>query len=248
MIRAVIVDDEANHHDILKRNLSVYCPEVKIVAELFTGEQCLQQLPSMLFDILLLDIELGDMNSFEMLQKMPFTDLHIIFVTSFDKYALEAFRIHAVDYLLKPIDGKALRVAMDRAMLQILSKERRMDLIAEYSMRKNNRIIVPVANEYKLIEIENILYCKSDGNYTDIIYHDGKATERKITDTHHLKHYEEKLKAYGFIRIHQSYLVNKQYVTRIRKNPSEIILSNGSELPIARERKQIIIEYFSGQN
>jgi two-component system LytT family response regulator len=246
MIHSVIIDDQSIHHDILKRNLLLYCPEVKVVAEFFSGAEALAHLPTLKFDILFLDIELEDMTSFEMLQKLPYRDLHIIFITSFDKYAVQAFKVHAVDYLMKPVDGIELSKAIERAMAQIIDKERRMGLISEYSIQKNNKILVPEHNEYKLVEIDFILYCKADGNYTDLMQLESNGGELKYTDTHNLKYYEEKLKSFGFIRIHQSYLANKAHVSKIRKNPSELIMSNGTVLPIARDRKQDILDMFSG--
>ncbi len=246
MIHSVIIDDQSIHHDILKRNLSLYCPEVKVVAEFFSGTEALLYLPTLKFDILFLDIELEDMNSFEMLQKLPYRDLHIIFITSFDKYAVQAFKVHAVDYLMKPVDGVELSKAIERAMAQIIDNERRLGLISDYSFQKNNKILVTEHNEYKLVDVESILYCKADGNYTDLFQLDSGSVEMKYTDTHNLKYFEEKLKSFGFIRIHQSFLVNKAHVSKIRKNPSEIIMSNGTVLPIARDRKQDILDMFSG--
>jgi len=121
-------------------------------------------------------------------------------------------------------------------------------LIADYSLSKNNKILVPEANDYKLITIDRILYCKSDGNYTDIIHIDQGGVESRSTTTHCLKYFEDKLKLYGFIRVHQSYLVNKEHVIRIRKSPSEIILVSGTTLPVARDRKHEVLEFFSGLN
>lgn len=245
MIGAVIVDDEPIHHDILKRNLSQFCPGVKVVGEFYSGNETLTALPQLAFDILFLDIELGDMNSFEMLKQLPYTDLHIIFITSFDKYALEAFRYHAVDYLLKPVDGAELSRAIERAMDQIISRERQYKLISDYSFNKNSKLLVADIEEYQLIEISSIIYCKSDGNYTNIYQVDAAGIEIRYTDTHNLKYFEEKLKPFRFIRIHQSYLVNREHVTRIRKNPCEVILSSGRCLPVARDRKQDILDDFS---
>jgi len=245
MLGAVIVDDEPIHHDILKRNLTQFCAGVKVVGEYYSGNEALKALPGISFDILFLDIELGDMNSFEMLNQLPYTELHIIFITSFDKYALEAFRYHAVDYLLKPVEGVELSRAIKRAMSQIISRERQYKLISDYSFHKNSKLLVADIEEYKLIEISSIMYCKSDGNYTNICQLDPLVSDVKYTDTHNLKYFEEKLKPFGFIRIHQSYLVNREHVTRIRKNPCEVILGNNQCLPVARDRKQDILDQFS---
>lgn len=245
MINAIIIDDESIHHDILKRNLVQNCPDVNVVAEMFSGKEALEQLPVLDFDILFMDIELGDMNSFELLQRLPFSDLHVIFITSFDNYALQAFKVHAIDYLLKPVHPVELVKAIDRAMSQMLSRERRNNLITDYSLNKNNKLLVSGQNEFRLIDIESITYCKSDGNYTDIFIHDHSGKEEKCTDTHNLKFYEEKLRPFGFIRAHQSFLVNREYVSRIRKNPCEIIMNNGMLIPVARERKQWVMDFFA---
>jgi two-component system, LytTR family, response regulator len=244
MLRAVIIDDEQVHRDVLKRNLSVYCKDIKVVGEFGSGTESLDGLPKLTFDLLFMDIELGDMNSFELLQQLPFTDLHIIFITSFDKYALQAFKVHAVDYLIKPVDGAGLQKSIEMAMSQIIGKDRRMGLISDYSFQKNNKLLLSDSVEYELIGIETITYCKSDGNYTNIFHLDIKGNEIRFTDTHNLKYFEDKLSNYGFIRIHQSYLVNKDHVYKVRKNPFEVVLVNGSSLPVARERKHVVFDFF----
>jgi two-component system, LytTR family, response regulator len=245
MIRGVIIEDESLHREVLRRNLAAFCPDVQIIAEITSGAEALQKLPGLSFDILFLDIELGDMTSFEMLQKLPYQDFHIIFITSFDTYAIQAFKVQAVDYLLKPADGHELNIALRKAMTRIFSPERRYGVISEYSFRKNNRLLIASSNEYKLVDISNILYCKADINYTDVFYLDGNGGIAKVTDTMNLKHYEEKLKALGFMRIHQSYLVNKEHVIRMKKNPCEIELTTSLILPVARERKQEVIDSLS---
>lgn len=245
MVRAILIDDEVVHHDVMKHNLATYCPDVKVVAELTSGAECLETIPRISFDILIMDIELGDMNSFEVLQQLALPDLHVIFITSFDKYALQAFKVHAVDYLLKPIEGQELALAIERAMTNIINRERQQGLVAEYSIHKNNKLVVADSHEYRFINIQDIAYCKACGNYTDIYHIDFQGNEVKFTDTHNLKFYEEKLEVFGFIRIHQSYLVNKDHVSRIRKNPFEIILLNHNHLPVARERKHIVLDYFT---
>jgi two-component system LytT family response regulator len=245
MIRGVMIEDESLHRDVLRRNLMTFCPDVQIVAEIKSGADALQVLPSLSFDILFLDIELGDMTSFEMLQRLPYKDFHIIFITSFDSYAMQAFKVHAVDYLLKPVEGAELDQAIKRAMSQVFNTERRYGLISEYSMRKNNRLLISDASEYKLIDFSSIIYCKADVNYTDVFHLDKNNNLLKSTDTHNLKHYEEKLRPFGFIRIHQSFLVNREHVIKIKKNPCEIILSTSIVLPVARDRKQEMLDYLS---
>lgn len=246
MLLSVIVDDQSNHRDILKHNLTQHCPEVKVIAEFSSGNEALTHLPSLKFDILFLDIELGDMNSFEMLQKLPIRDLHIIFITSFDKYAVQAFKVYAIDYLMKPVNGLELSHAIERAMSQIIDKERSLNLVSDYSFQKNNKLLVTEHNEYELIDVDSILCCKAYGNYTEILQLTVKGQDKKFTDTHNLKYFEEKLKSFGFIRIHQSYLVNKKHVSKIRKNPSEVVMVNGAVYPIARDRKQDILDDFAG--
>jgi two-component system LytT family response regulator len=246
MLLSVIVDDQSNHREILKHNLTQHCPEVKVIAEFSSGKEALIHLPSLKFDILFLDIELGDMNSFEMLQKLPIRDLHIIFITSFDKYAVQAFKVYAIDYLMKPVNGLELSHAIERAMSQIIDKERSLNLVSDYSFQKNNKLLVSEQNEYELIDVDSILCCKAYGNYTEILQLTIQGQDKKFTDTHNLKYFEEKLKSFGFIRIHQSFLVNKKHVSKIRKNPSEVVMVNGTAYPIARDRKQDILDEFAG--
>jgi len=195
-------------------------------------------------DLILMDIELADGQSFEIFSRVD-VRCPVIFTTAYDEFALKAFKVNSVDYLLKPVEGAELSRAIERAMDQIISRERQYKLISDYSFNKNSKLLVADIDEYKLIGISSIMYCKSDGNYTNICQIDADGNEIKYTDTHNLKYFEEKLKLYRFIRIHQSYLVNREHVTRIRKNPCEVILTSGRCLPVARDRKQDILDDFS---
>jgi len=242
MIRAVIIDDESMHHEVLKRNLTLYCPEVQLVAEIFSGSEALAKLPSLEFDILFLDIELGDMNSFEMLHLLPDYDFHIIFITSFDQYAIQAFKVNAIDYLLKPVDGQELRLALSKAMNRHFNRESRHGLLSDYNIHKNNRLLISDTYELKLIDIKSIIYCQAAINYTDIYYLDSQGNVLKSTDSKNLKYYEEKLRSFGFIRLHQSFLANKDHILKVRKNPCVVVMSTGINLPVARERKQEVLE------
>ncbi len=244
MINAVIVEDEAIYIEDLENKLKHFTPEVNVVARVTSGKEALMLLPKITFDVLLLDIELGDISAFDLLEKLTTDNYHIIFVTSFDHYAVKAFKANAIDYLLKPVEGEELRNAINKAKAQILTPERIVSLLSDYRFYKSKSILISEKTEYSLISIDSILYCEADGNYTNIHYELPGKEDLKIS-TKTLKYFDEKLSEFNFLRISQSVLVNGEKVKKIVKRNNQLILHNGTTFTIAKRRKTNVIEQLS---
>ncbi len=244
MINAVIVEDEAIYMEYLESKLKQFAPEVNIIARATSGKEALTLLPKMTIDLLLLDIELGDMSAFDLLEKLKIHDYPIIFTTSFEQYAVKAFKANAIDYLLKPVEGEELRNAINKAKAKILTPERIVGLLSDYRFYKSKSILISEKTEYSLISIDSILYCEADGNYTNIHYElPGKEDVKISTKT--LKYFDNKLSEFNFIRISQSVLVNGEKVKKIVKRNNQLILHNGTTFTIAKRRKTDVIEQLS---
>jgi len=240
-IRAVVVENEIIQNLDLQELLNEYCPEIKVSAYFTSGQQCIQSIPCLEFEMFFLDIELGDMTAFELLEQLPDCNFQIIFTTAFDRYAVRAFKVNAVDYLVKPIDGKAVRVAVNKA-IQRIQNTRILPEGIRAQAEGSHSISIPERDTYTIIPCDKIQYCRSDGNYTDVFYFTVNGNIAKIVATKNLLHFEQKLCGNSFLRIHQSILINKHHVCKIHKSNGVVILSNGKQLEIARDRKKVVFQ------
>ncbi len=247
MIRTIIIDDEPLQRNQLKTTIEECCPEINLIAEFGTGRAALQKIPHLPFELLLLDIELGDMTAFDLLAQLPVNDFHIIFITAYDDYAIKAFRVNAVDYLLKPVDGKELRLAMTKALSRIFSQNERHDLAFDYHLAKNRMICISEHRSFTFIPCEEIIYCHANGNYTDFIYQDPQGREQITTASNNILSFEQRLSGNAFIRIHQSYLVNSKKIHKLIKHSHKAILSNGLEIDVARDRWKTVVDTMTEQ-
>jgi len=244
MINTVIVEDETIFMEDLEEKLKTITPEVNIIAKITSGKEALNLLPKISFDLLLLDIELGDMTAFDLLEQLKTDDISIIFVTSFEQYAIKAFKANAIDYLLKPVDGDELHNAINKTKEKILTPEKIIGLLSDYRLSKSKSLLISEKTEYSLISIDTILYCEADGNYTRI-YYEVLGEKHTKTATKTLGEYEKKLSGFNFLRISQSVLVNGDKVKKIIKRSNELIMLDGTTFTIAKRRKTEIIERLS---
>lgn len=241
-LKAIIVDDELNALKLLKISLNKYCPEISIIASTQNPIEAIDIIEQNEFDILFLDIQMPKLTGFQLLKKLDNINFSVIFTTAYDQYAIEAFKINASNYLLKPIDAEDLKNAVHKVREQKQTEE---SLLLEMLKNiKNNsefndfRISVPFNKGIEFIKVKDIIYCKSDNNYTHIYLNDG--TNRFISKT--LKIIENKLPKQMFYRPHNSYVINLNYVTKFYKSEGGYLeMSNGDEIKIARNKKEDII-------
>ncbi|MCK9203336.1 MAG: LytTR family DNA-binding domain-containing protein [Bacteroidales bacterium] len=241
MINAVIAEDELIQIVYLKNLLRDFCPKVKVIDTIHSGLEFVQKLSERSFELLFLDIKLGDSNAFDLLEQLPKIDFQIIIISASDQYALRAFKVNAVDYLSKPFYEDELQVSVNKAIERIKSR----DILSCKSMAgissNNQSLCISEAGSYTFIPCQNILYCKSDGNYTHLFFTNEKGGTETILATKNLMHFEQKLLFSNFIRIHQSILVNRSKIRKIQKGSRELILSDGTIHEIARDRKNSVL-------
>ena len=173
MIKAIIVDDEPNCCKTLSLLLDRYCPEVQVTGVFNNGMDALQAINASSPDLVFLDVQMPKMNGFEMLEKLPSVNFHLIFTTSFDQYALKAFRFSAIDYLLKPVDREELQKAIQKVLqhsdipvteqLQVLLQK------IKHPDSSINKIALPTMEGLQMIPVQSIISCEADDNYTKLI-------------------------------------------------------------------------------
>jgi len=163
MIKAVIIEDETIHLEHLKQQLKATCPEITVVAEFSSAQKAIDNIATYSFDLLFLDVELGNTTAFELLQKISCPhNYHIIFISAYSQYAVRAFKVNATDYLLKPIDGNELRLAVNKAMKQIFTNETRNNLLSDYYFNKDQNLVITEKQSFVFLPVNDVIYCESD--------------------------------------------------------------------------------------
>ncbi len=236
--RTLIVDDEALARERLKRLLKDF-PEIEIIGEADSGEDALEKIRARQPDLIFLDIQMPGKNGFEVLAELERTQLpRIIFVTAYDEYALRAFEVNAVDYLLKPVKRERLKAALERLpqtlasreveaqMNQLLTYLRQPTYLQRLTVRKGDRII--------FLETADILYFKAEDKYTFAV----TESQEEIVD-YTLNQLEEKLDPNQFVRIHRGHIINRAHLKELRRwfgGRYVAILKdkNQTQLPVSR--------------
>ena len=232
-IRTVIVDDEDLARQMLREFLSAHA-EIEIVAECANGFETVKAVTELKPDLLFLDIQMPKLDGFEVLELIG-TDMAIVFVTAYDEYALRAFDIHAVDYLLKPFSAERFETALQRVKQRLgrkLPTPTELSSSARPPAKYAERIVVRDGTRVQIIPVAKLDYAEAQDDYV------GLCTEGKT----HLKQQtisslETALDPARFIRIHRSYIVNLERVTKIEpysKDNHVVVLTNGVQLPVSR--------------
>lgn len=242
-LRTVLIDDEKNNLDNLEQLLKHYCPGLEVVATAMSVDQgktaILQHQPELLF----LDIQMPGKNGFDLLRELSAFDFEVIFITAFDQYAIQAIKFAAVDYLLKPIPPEELQGAVDRAFQKIRQKKQNLqleNLLQVLQQQKDtHRIALTTLQETRFIKTADIVRCESSNNYSIFFL----TTGEKLTVSKPIYEYEELLKPYGFIRSHQSHLVNHLHVKSwVKKDGGYLLLDNGGQVPVSRNKKDLVLQ------
>jgi two-component system LytT family response regulator len=246
MINAILIDDEAHCLDSLNILIDKFCPEIKILQRCLSAKQGLEATMKYKADLVFLDVEMPSMNGFQFLEQFNEIPFSVIFTTAYDKYAIKAIRFSALDYLLKPIDPKELIAAVRKVEVhshQPTSEQFRM-LLDKIQNKESGltKIAVPIAEGFELVKADDIITCEADNNYTYLHL----KNKRKITACRTLKEVEEQLESFSsFIRVHHSYIVNLNEVTKyVRGDGGYLTMSDGSMVDVSRSRKTALLKFF----
>lgn len=238
MINAIIVDDELNAITNLKWEIGNLCDDV-FIADAFTDPgEAISAINYLKPDCVFLDIEMPEMDGFELLSRLTFRNFDLVITTAYDNYAVKAFKEHAIDYLLKPIDGDDLEAAIERIRenqtRNVLGKELRKIVETFLPAKHSGRLALPVAGKTVFIAVGDITHCRSKGNYTEIFL----SNDKMQLFSKKLKELETALSGYSFVRVHHSYLVNINYIKEFVKTDGQyLVLQGGEYIPISRSRK-----------
>lgn len=232
---AIIVEDDSFHLEHLVDLLHAGFPQIRIVKVCKSGKEALEQIPLHAPDLLFLDIDLGDMDAFQLLNKMNFNDFSVIFTTAYQDWAIKAFQVNALHYLLKPIQAEELKEAVGR-----LGKDHQLTDIREIAAalnQYNSRMLaIREKTTVQYLNIEKISYLEADESYTKIFYAENME-QKTMLSSNNLSYYERELELYGFIRVHKSFLVNKNHIRSFWRTDSKVELIDGQRIPVARQKR-----------
>jgi two-component system LytT family response regulator len=244
-ISALIVDDERNSRIVLRSLITEFVPEIHIVGEAANIEEAYKLINDMNPELVFLDIQMPGGNGFGLLKKWDELPFDVIFVTSFDQYAINAIKFSALDYLLKPVEIDILRASVEKAMHNIEKKSNSNPQIVALLDNidpgvQDKKIAIHLNDKVRLIDLKRIVYIEADDSYCEITM----ANNERFTTSRVLKDFEDILSGnLDFIRIHKSCMINAAHIKEYSKGePCVIEMYDGKQFEVARRKKQEVLE------
>ena len=244
MIKTIIIDDELKAISNLKWEIENYCPGLEVIETFTNPIEAISAINYLKPDCVFLDIKMPEMDGFTLLKNLRYRKFNLVVTSAHESFALMAFKENAIDYLLKPIDSEDLiRVVSkikNNKLRNALGIELNKVLNSHLSLNNDhNKIQIPLDGKIVFVNAENIMYCKSEGNYTTVYLKD-KSTYLMVKS---MKKTCELIPNKYFLRVHQSYLVNLKYVKELYKNnESYLVLTTGTTIPVSRSNKKALLE------
>lgn len=246
IIKAVIIDDEADAISNLSALILKYCEGVEIVGTASVVKQAISIIKTTKPDLVFLDIELNRETGFDVLESFSYIDFKVIFVTAYQQYTLKAIKASAIDYLLKPIDIEELQKAIGK--VKQLKEQNSFPQLLEAFRKSNNtsgKLVLHTMQGFNIVEIKDILYCKAEGNYIQFFCID----DVNYLITKKLKEYENQLIEHDFFRIHHGYLVNLRMVKSfIKTDGGTVVMTDGTNLPVSTRKKEAFLNRIEALN
>lgn len=244
MINALIIDDEQSGCDVLGDLLKMNHPEVNVLPPALRLNDAISGIEKHKPDLVFLDIKLGHENGFDVLRRVKWKGFHTIFVTAYSQYAIDAFKVSAVDYLLKPVAMDELADAInkfkERSENFALSAnyQRLADELKQKQESANQKLVLLTTEGHEIVKTADILYLIADDNYTKVYVKN--ATPKLVAKT--LKHFEDQLSPQSFVRIHKSQLVNLEHIVTFNsRHASYVKMIDGRKLEVSRRKRQQLL-------
>jgi two-component system, LytTR family, response regulator len=232
-MKVIIIDDEPLAREIVKEYLKTI-PGAELITECQDGFEGIKAIQQYQPDLIFLDIQMPKINGFEMLELIE-TLPAVIFTTAFDEFAIKAFESNAVDYLLKPFSKERFEKGIQKFLQhQNLQQTQQVIEAAAQTPSQQNRIVVKDGNKIKIIPVHKIDYLEASDDYVKIVTGEGTFLKKRT-----MNFFEQSLSAHHFVRVHRSYIVNTQLITRIdpyEKDGHLLLLSTGAKLPVSKAR------------
>jgi two-component system, LytTR family, response regulator len=242
MIKCVIVDDEACFREMIEILLGDYFPDIEVVAKADGVNEAIAAIETHHPDLVFLDIEINGGTGFHVLQKLRNRDFKLIFITAFNDFAIQAIKFSAIDYILKPINEFEFKAGVELAIREIEKHEPSApldSLFSNYQNKSNKKLVLRTAQEIHVVNIAEIVRCEADNVYTSFFLSSGE----RIVVSKGLGEYVELLEIHGFVRPHQSHLVNLNFIKKLDKNDGgQLILKDKTTVPVSSRQKQQLLD------
>jgi two-component system LytT family response regulator len=242
MIHAIIVDDEINGLKSLELLIREFEPEVSIVETTTDPEEAISIINLYRPDIVFLDINMPKLNGFEMLDQLEYRDFYLVFTTAHKQYGLQALKQNATDYLLKPVDIRELRKAIEAVKHKMAENQQKPNiyqLLKDMYELQNVKVHLPTKTSTEFVSLADIIYVEADSKYALV----GLTNGSIIEVTNGLKEYEQQLcrKELRFLRIHNSFIINLDYAVRLMKDGSAVTMKGKKIIPVSRQKKDELL-------
>ncbi|WP_310378535.1 LytTR family DNA-binding domain-containing protein [Flavobacterium sp.] len=247
-MRTILIEDEDQAISALLADIKQHCPELEIIGTAGSVEEGVKLIQKLSPELVFLDIQLSDGLGFDILETFKNNNFKIIFTTAYSQYAIKAIKFSALDYLLKPINTGELKIAVKKAF--DTNKETNQAQIENFIknqnlLNPNKRIALQTSQGVFLYELQTIIRCNSEGNYTSIHFTNGK----RLLIAKPLKEYEDILSSFGFERIHHSHIINLNHlVSYLNKDGGYVVLSDNTSLPVSIRKKSQLLKILESFN
>jgi two-component system LytT family response regulator len=242
MVKAIIIDDEKASIDSLTWELDLFKDKIEIIASSTSSIEAIALVKKLQPDVVFLDINMPQLNGFQFLSQFSKIEFEVIFTTAYDEYAIKAFEINAIDYLLKPVDNEDLTRAINRLETIKNPLNKKIELLLNTINgfdKKNKKIVLPSSEGFEFLNIKDIIRCESDSNYTKIIL----LKDKPMLVSKTLKVIENLIDSTQFVRIHNSHLINVEFIKKYKKGKGgSITMINGDLVPVSRTKKDDLFD------
>ncbi|MCE3295677.1 MAG: response regulator [Crocinitomicaceae bacterium] len=240
-MKVVIIDDEKNNSELVSNLLGMFCKEVEVLAIADSVQSGYQAIIDNKPELVFLDVQMPDGTGFDLLQCFDNYDFKVIFITAYQEYAIEAFKVSAVDYILKPLSPQSLIAAVKKAEQAISSTEinqKIKNLLSNVSESgQEKKVVLKTMERIYSVGIQEIVRFESEGSYTTVFLKDGK----KIVVSRLIKEFDEMLCNDNFTRVHQSHLINMDYLFCFEKTDNQIMMKDNSLIPVSSRKKEYVL-------
>lgn len=245
-LRTLIIDDEAPVRNLINGIIQQYCEQAEVIATADGVNSGLAAIKKHKPDLVLLDIKLNDGTAFDLLKQLEDIKFAIIFITAYEKYAVNAFRFSAVDYIMKPIHIdeliNAIRKASEKTEQQVLSQKLKNFFDNMNNKPEDKKIVLKTSESIFIVKVADIIRCEADHNYTTFFL----TNEKKVLVSKTLKDYDEMLYDYFFFRTHQSHLININHIVSFEKNDGGFLrMADGSSVPVSKRKREELLALFN---
>lgn len=242
MRKVLIIDDENRTRELIAKMIDSFGLDVKAIPEGENVQSGIEAIQKNQPDIVFIDIQMPDGTGFDVLRSIENKNFEVIFITAHEEFAIKAIKFSALDYLLKPVDTNELRSALEKALVRLADNAEPHQFEA---LQKNilpnekRRLVLKTQESVHVVELDQIIRCEADRNYTSFFLQDDK----KILVSKTLKEYEILLTGYNFLRVQQSHLININYVDRYdKKNGGAVVMKNGAEVPLSPAKRELFFK------